>query len=241
MLDYPYFVDVRGAGLNQKNTITADLPQVSVPWVSPIQVDADKNADRTIIELMHSSRDSWLSDSTDIMPRLNTDNANSLQPQGKQGEQLLAVISQGRFTSYFSGENTTLRINQADNAQNNGPYPDYLDNVMELSPESARIILFSSNDFLHDKVMHMTGTSRGAKYLDSLQLIGNAVDWSLEDRNLLGIKSRGHFNRTLPSLQHSEQISLEYLNYGLALLLLAAIALQQHLRKRKTKKSYEKV
>ena len=45
----------------------------------------------------------------------------------------------------------------------------------------------------------------------------NVVDWSLEDQSLLGIRSRGNFNRTLPPLDNAEQSLVEYLNYGFAL------------------------
>src|SRR3990167_1270793 len=32
MLDYPYFIDVRGKGLNKDNPITANLMQLSMTW-----------------------------------------------------------------------------------------------------------------------------------------------------------------------------------------------------------------
>ena len=50
------------------------------------------------------------------------------------------------------------------------------------------------------------------------QLVENAVDWALEDRDLLSIRGRAHFSRTLPPLNRTAQIFWEYLNYGLALL-----------------------
>ena len=64
---------------------------------------------------------------------------------------------------------------------------------------------------------------RTAVYGNSLQLIANAVDWSLEDRALLAIRSRGHFNRTLPPLEEAQRTTLEYSNYAVALALLGLI------------------
>jgi ABC-2 type transport system permease protein len=69
----------------------------------------------------------------------------------------------------------------------------------------------------------MIGSAEGTVYGNSLQLIANAVDWSLEDPTLLAIRSRGHFNRTLPPLEESQRTSLEYSNYGIALALLGLI------------------
>lgn len=66
MLDYPYFVDVRGAGLNADNAITANLPQITLAWASPILIDAEKQKTRTVIELLRSSDKSWLSSSMNI-------------------------------------------------------------------------------------------------------------------------------------------------------------------------------
>ena len=36
MLSYPYFPDIRGAGLNEDNPITAALEQVTLNWASPV-------------------------------------------------------------------------------------------------------------------------------------------------------------------------------------------------------------
>ena len=37
------------------------------------------------------------------------------------------------------------------------------------------------------------------------------------------IRSRAHFNRTLPPLEQADQQRIEYLNYAIALLLLAGL------------------
>ena len=84
----------------------------------------------------------------------------------------------------------------------------------------------------------MAGVAVGSEYLNSLQLMANAVDWSLEDQGLLGIRSRGHFNRTLPAMDHSEQSFWEYLNYGLALAALGLIALLWQLRQRQRRRAF---
>jgi ABC-2 type transport system permease protein len=51
------------------------------------------------------------------------------------------------------------------------------------------------------------------------------VDWSLQDSGLLSIRSRSHFNRTLPPMEQETRLFWEYLNYGLALVALILIAL----------------
>ncbi len=52
MLDYPYFADVRGDGLNPDSGLTADLGQVTLSLSSPIRIDEETNKGRKVIQLL---------------------------------------------------------------------------------------------------------------------------------------------------------------------------------------------
>lgn len=247
MLDYPYFIDVRGDGLNRDNAITADLPQTTVAWASPINVVAEKQGQRQVTELLRSSADAWLSSSTDVMPRIDESGLTAFTPEGERGSQLLGVISAGRFESYFAGQPSPLLAEPDSEDTDTGAGEDEqseeaetstISSVIERSPESARIILFSSNDFLRDTIIQMAGSAGGSEYLNTLQLTANTVDWSLEDAGLLSIRARGHFNRTLPPMENSAQMFWEYLNYILAALALGVVALVQRQRKKTAERNY---
>jgi ABC-2 type transport system permease protein len=71
-----------------------------------------------------------------------------------------------------------------------------------------------------------------------MDLIANTIDWALEDGGLLSIRSRGQFNRTLPSIDYDIQLFWEYLNYGLIIIALVFIALVRGYRKRIRKNHY---
>jgi ABC-2 type transport system permease protein len=243
MIDYPYFPELRGSsGLDQKNPITADLNSLSMAWASPISVDSTKNAERTVTDLLHSSDKSWTSASSDVMPQIDSSGHSTFKPTGQRGKQLLGVIDQGRFTSYFAGQQSPLVAEAKDAAaksdKSKKDQNDVIDSVIEHSPESARIILFSSNDFISDRVMRMIGASNGSEYLGGVQLIANAVDWSLEDQGLLSIRSRGHFNRTLPPMKEQTQFYWETGNYAMAVILLVALATLMHFRRRRRAHRY---
>ena len=228
MIDYPYFADLRAEGLNRNNPITGALNQLSMAWASPISIDDEKSQGRQITELLHSSDQAWRSDSLDVMPRIDSRGQASFTPGAERGRQLLGVISQGRFDSYFAGKESPLLSDAADDEKKDGKKDDgenIVTSVIDHSPESARIILYASNDFLNDRVMQLAGAANGSQYLGPLQLINNSVDWALEDQGLLTIRGRGHFNRTLPPMEESTQFYWESGNYLTAVLLVAGLAL----------------
>lgn len=253
MLDYPYFIDIRSKGLNKNNVITANIPQLTMAWASPIKIDSTKQADRSITELIYSSQNSWLSSSTDIMPKVSDNGVESYRPDGEQKSHLLGVISEGRFDSYFAGKESPLLSGaEADNTE-----PDSNDteqqseeardgsfevsSIIEKSSNSARIILFSSNDFMRDSINGVLSSTSGSQYLNTMQLMANTLDWSLEDSGLLSIRSRGHFNRTLPPMEQSSQAFWEYLNYALAALALVIVALLRRFYKQAQRRQYQQL
>jgi ABC-2 type transport system permease protein len=237
MLDYPYFAQLRADGLNQHNPITSDLDHLTMAWASPISIDQAKNSQRQVIELLHSSDQSWTSSSLNIMPQIGPDGQSRYTPEGKRGSQLLGAVVQGRFDSYFAGKDSPLLAAGSKDDKDNNSTP-VVSSVIEHSPESARIILFSSNDFLSDQVMQLIGSSNGSRYLGGLQLAANTVDWALEDQGLLSIRSRGHFNRTLPPMKPNQQLFWESTNYVLAVVLLVLLAVWQGYQRRQRARRY---
>lgn len=234
MLDYPYFADVRGEGLNRDSVITSDMPQVTMAWASPVIMDEEKNKSRQITRLLSSSKNAWLSDSTDVMPKVNQQGISAFEPEGEQSSHLLAVVTQGRFDSFYVDKSSPLLEKKEENEEL------HISSVIERSPESSRIILFASNDFLSDQIIQMLGSAQQTKYVNTIQMLANAVDWSLEDEGLLSIRSRGHFNRTLPPMEQSTQMFWEYLNYVLAALAIILVALWEKRRRAVKNKQYLK-
>ena len=247
MVEYPYFIDVRGDGLVADNAITSGLPQVTMNWVSPVSVTPADG--RKIIPLMKSSEKSWLSDSTKVVPDFKRYPQWGFEQGGKRQSYTLATIIEGRFNSYFKDKASPLLKKPDDKPNKDNKQSTDVENdekiqitgVIDKSPESARIILMASNEFLEDKTIKMTSSAGGMLYLNSLQLVANAVDWSLEDRGLLAIRSRSHFSRTLIPLTQQEQSFWEYLNYGFSLLGLLVIYLVYRFKRTRARKYYQQV
>lgn len=250
MLDYPFFVDVRSDGLNVDNAITADLPQVTVPWSSPVMIDGAANADRNVTTLLSSSEESWLSSDSNVMPRLDDlptgTNGSPFAASGERSQHALAVLLEGRFASFFAGKESPLLTPdppaEPDPANPAAVEPEepaeVVTSVIDKSAESARLFVFSANALAADQTLRMMSAADGTIYSNTVQLLANVVDWSLEDRSLLSIRSRGHFNRTLVPMEPAEQANAEYLNYGLAGLGIFLVAIIARLRRRSREVKY---
>jgi ABC-2 type transport system permease protein len=247
LVNYPFFVDIRPDGMNRESGILSGLNQVTVNWASPIIVDMDKNKERQVTKLLESSEDSWLSESTDIQPNFSTYGELGFAPGNERGRQLLGVVVEGRFTSYFAGKPSPLGLDKenqveqpdgADNGQEEEAKPRIFHRKIDKSPESARIVLFSSNSFLNDQILDIGSSVMQSSYLGPVQLAANSVDWSLEDRGLLSIRGRGHFSRTLLPMTRDIRFFWEYLNYSLALLGLALVWLVRRSMRKRTKQHY---
>jgi len=240
LVDYPYFADIRDGGLDQKSGLASGLNQVTLTWASPIEVDEQKNKDRKVIRLLESSDQAWTSDSLNIQPDFGAYGKLGFPAGSERGRQLLGVVVEGRFDSYFKDKPSPLvaakkeppkteaetpkaDTSKKDDSGKAAETPPTITRVIDRSPESARIILLASNSFLSDEMLDLASSGLGTRYLKPVQLVENAVDWSLEDRGLLAIRGRAHYSRTLDPLDRDSQVVWEYSNYALALLGLLAI------------------
>ena len=226
--NYPYFIDLRPPGLIA-HPVTRNLPQLTMPWASPIV--AKPAADTQITPLLQSSSDAWLSSKRGIMPTAGTGGAAHIQPPAGDGKTYtLGLLMNGRFSSFFREGNPGAIIT--------GDFPSA--NLLEHSAESARIVLYASNDFMSDEILQGIVAASSTQYLGSLELMLNSLDWAMRDEQLLGIRSRGHFNRTLPPMERRMQKTIEYTNYALALLLLAVMVLGSWLNARQRRRRYSR-
>ena len=274
MQDYPYFVDARGEGLDADNAITSGVPQLTMTWASPVDVDEEANAERAVTTLVRSSAASWRSTDTDIMPQLDLGGEVTYAPVDEVGSNALAVLVEGRFDSFFEEspmfeEARDAAAEDADGAGSEDESADVeeLDDlagvtddeetelgeegeaakadgigeigaVIERSPESARLVLIGSSTFVSDQNIRLIGSADGTIYANSVQMLANVADWAVEDQSLLSIRSRGHFNRTLPPMDEDDQRTWEYVNYLLALIGVGVVFLIARQRRQAARKRF---
>ncbi len=253
---YPYFPDIRDEGLGQETGITSGLGQLTLNWASPLKIDPEQNRDRRVIELLKSSADSWTDASEDIQPDFDAHGPLGFAVGDDQGSRPLAVTVQGRFGSFFAGKPSPLleepeaAASEDEGSDETAEEPDApveeaaqppISGMVETSPPAARLILIGSASFLTDTAISLATEATRTLYTKPLELIQNAVDWSLEDRGLLSLRGRGQYSRLLRPLTRRGQMTWEYLNYALALAGLVLIYGLHRRGRRQRRSHYETV
>ncbi len=244
LVDYPYFSDLRTDGLDQKSGLLTGINQLTLNWASPILAPADKQDGRRLIHLLRSSAKSWTSENDNIQPDFQRYGTLGFPSEGTRKSQDIGIVAEGQFNSYFKDKPSPLLATDETGGKDAKPSAetakkkDRLDRVIERSPDSSRIILISSSTFMSDEILDLVSNTMGTRYRTPLQLVENAVDWSLEDRGLLAIRGRAQFAHTLPPLERSGQMFWEYTTYILVLSGLIIVWLIYRLRRRRAERTF---
>lgn len=231
LINYPPFVDVRPEGMDRTNVIVASLPAVTLNWASPVMADSQKSADREVSVLLQSSPNSWLRSSSDVQPNLDAYPELGFPIEGEQKPYPLAVAMRGQFDSFFKGRQ--MPPAEAESGETSSPVDSASVATIDQSPATARLVVLGSSEFLNDTVFQISSRLSGDRFLNSLQLLQNAVDWSVEDLDLLAIRARGAQTRLLKPMEEAQQSMWEIASYAFALLAVGAIGLLWAARRRR--------
>ena len=216
-VQYPFFVDVRPDAMSKDNMIVANLPTVSMNWASPITLDEAKNSNRDTSVLLSSSPNSWLTDSTNIQPDFQTYPDLGFAVGETQQAYPLAVAVNGSFESYY--KDNPLPVNS------DGQPEAVTGNTITESSQNARLVVFASSGLVDDFALQISSRLTQDYYVNNLRLVQNAVDWSVEDLDLLSIRSRGSATRVLIPLTDQQRTTWEvgiYIFEGILLILIYA-------------------
>lgn len=241
-INYPFFVDVRSDRMASDSAIVSNLPAVTLNWASPITVDETKNAGRQVTTLLHSSPASWTQTDTNIQPNFDLYPELGFPVGAEKKSYPLAVSVQGAFESYFKGKPSPLTGGEEEKEKETSqeptpiptatPTPPSSPGTIEVSPETARLVVIGSAEFVDDIVFQISSRLTMDRYLNSLKLVQNAVAWSTEDLDLLNIRSRGTYARVLAPMTEREQSFWEGANYVVALAALVVIGILWNARRR---------
>ena len=192
-LPYPFFVKMDGSEVSSSSVITAGLTGSVMHWAAPVKAEAKVGDDEhRVTPLLTSSDASWLTSSTKVEPDLRTyPQTGFAGPKDaaadKKGSQTMALTVTGGFASSVAKPKDKPK-DAADASANR---------VIEHSPPDTRIAVFGSSAFVSDDVLGLAQQMESDLATSNLELVHNAVDWSLADTDLLQIRSRNAASRAL--------------------------------------------
>jgi ABC-2 type transport system permease protein len=211
---YPFFVDVRQSGLARGHPAVAGLGGVTFPWAAPLSVQAKEGTEVTV--LAHTTPRAWRYDGTELDPP---------EPTEARAEEVLAVAVTGRIPSAFAETPNPLLAGEAPEGG------DPTVGTVKQSLPDARLAVLGAPEMVSDLVLQLAQGPGGEVHRGNLQLLQNLVDWSVEDTELLAIRSAGAFARTLAPLDDETRNLLELGQVALALALVGLVALGQRARR----------
>jgi ABC-2 type transport system permease protein len=236
LLDYPYWIDVRPDGMAEGSPVVAGLPSATLQWASPLRVQKREGVKSTV--LLRSSKKSWTATSTNVQPDFKTypKRGFGVPKDAKLERRPLAVLARGTFPSAFKGKASPLFAGAAGKGPasrgmggKGKPSDSELQKrrasrTIERAPKSARLAVVGTADMVDDQVLSISRQSGGERFINNLRLVQNLVDWAVADTDLLSIRGRGTYARTLRPLEPGEGRTWETVNYvivvlGLGLLL----------------------
>jgi ABC-2 type transport system permease protein len=224
-LPYPYFVKMDGDQVASSSMITGGLTGSVMHWASPVKAEAKVGDDEHRVEaLLKSSDGSWLTTSTQVQPDGRTYPKTGFpgpKDTDKKGSQVMAVAITGGFASSVEKP----KDKPTDPADKDAAP------LIQHSPPDNRIVVFGSSAFVSDDVLGLAQQIESDLATSNLELVHNAVDWSLADTDLLGIRSRNTAARAL-TVSTQSRGTWAVVNAAIALLGLIAVVGFAWLRRR---------
>jgi ABC-2 type transport system permease protein len=223
-LPYPYFVKIEGDAVASSSVITSGLAGSVMHWASPIKAEAKVGDDEHRVEaLLRSSDGSWLTTSTQIEPNLRTYPKTGF-PEAKETDKKASQVMAVAITGGFASSVEKPKDQPKDPADKDAP-------LIAHSPPDTRIVVFGSSAFVSDDVLGLAQQIESELTKSNLELVHNAVDWSLSDTDLLGIRSRNTAARAL-TVSTQSRSTWSIVNIAIALLGLVAVVGFAWLRRR---------
>jgi len=218
---YPYLVRVNADGFLNRD-ITASLDSVGIYWGSPVFVDEAATGELEVFPILQSSEASWTSDDLARVAFVDYEvPAEGTEPH------LLAVALSGQFASHFAGRPAPggapppAAETEDDDAAEEAPGPARV--PLEESPET-RLVLVGNAEFLSDFVARSIGQLEGGFFVENLRFVENLIDWTTQDNEMIGIRSRGLVSRRLEPVDKATEIVIELLNYLIPTVILLIVA-----------------
>jgi len=226
---YPFFPDLRADQFKEGHAALAGLPGVVLTWASPVELDSAIKADEVKADVLITSTDqAWVRKEADIEPRPDEPSLGFARKDEPTSAFPMAVTLVGRMPSAFKDKASPLF-----GEDGSGDGADRTGRTLKESTPDARLAVVGSSEFAGDIITGMAMQVGQGEFRGNLQLVRNLIDWSMEDTDLLKIRSAGAYSRTLKPMDDATKTQVEIANYAAVTgLLIAAIAALSTRRRR---------
>ncbi|MEI6647403.1 MAG: Gldg family protein [bacterium] len=193
--DNPAFLSLTPANTTKDDLLTAQLSQIMLPFSGSFEFAENKEI--TVTPLLRSSKDN-----TCLVDQMNAQFGMAsmraqLKPDGIQ--RTLAARLQGTFKSAFPN-------GLVEEGSTNAP-------VKGLTTGKGNVMLFADADFINDQfcvqVMQSLFGNVAQPINDNMTLFGNAVEQLAGRQELIGVRSRGNFNRPFTKVDRLEATAMK--------------------------------
>lgn len=231
LVNYPYFVDIRADGMDGESPVVSGLPAITMQWASPLIVTTPSAKEgetpvREAVTLLRSTERSWVQDDTNVQPNFEKFPQDGFGPTGDQKSFVLGTAIKGKFESYFKDKPSPLFGGEG------GEGSDRTGRTIKESPDTARLVVLGSSNFVNDLVLSISRQTGSDRWTTNVQLLQNLVDWSVEDVDLLQIRSRGTFARTLLPMEGGTRGTYELVMYAVPIVILLLMVVITNSRRR---------
>jgi len=188
---FPFIPSLRD--FDRTNVIVKDLQRFSPYFASSVDTSAARAKGLKAEALILSSPKTLIQEREfNINPLTRWTNE-----QFDKGQQVIAAVVSGKFTSAFKGQPTPAA------GDSGGVTPPDLGARLDESPES-RILVIGDGEFFVD--------GKGGSDRDNLIFFQNMVDWLAQDEALIAIRSRESTDRPLRTVEPSTKRTVKLAN-----------------------------
>lgn len=202
---YPFFPDLRGELLNPDHASLAGITTMTMPWSSPVSPVSDTLENRTSTWLVRTGADARVRTDGNIEPTMGA-SGPEWTTAGEPKEATLGLAMVGKFPSYFADLPNPMAGRQP---PAEGEATPLSEETLKSSVSEGRVIVLGSSELVSDIMFQIASSMQSEQHAGNMQLVQNLVDWTVEDTDLLSIRTAGPFARTLRPLGESEAEAVE--------------------------------
>lgn len=203
-IDYPIWMKLPKAQLNEKDIVTSELGVVNV--ASPGKITVTETEGVTVTPLMQTTPNATQVDKASL--RFMNDPQELLRNYKAGGEaQIIAARITGKVKSAFP-DGAPVTKSEEDDTEKKDAAMKFNEHLPE-SKEPINVIVVADTDILEDRfwvrIQNMMGSSIAIPIAANGNMVINALDNLMGSSDLISVRNRGHFSRPFTKVDEIRQ------------------------------------